>query len=405
MLSEVSRVLCPRGSLEIIEEDIVFPIVLAPTVSIVPGPSTKASHKSADLASVNAQHALNKESLFYSEETRPSAFLTSPMHHGTSGTPADHSPMSLSPSSPYDSSVTSAFDMGVSSLKNGNIYGIPASYLQYAQTVPSLAHSLPPLDIANPFLQQRQSQEPINPDKRTPFAQDHVVLEQLYLAVYNRRWINLEPTSILAGVLGMQPALSGIVSSEHLDIHRPGVTSPHTEKGKKSNKRLSRWSGGRRRGSGGSKTLLDETAVEIESALRDKDGAGGVVESSSSSDEADDHSKDEGRIPGPLSPPLTPRVQPPLMPSGVTGQYPKDETKEKNRGNIQCTRNKSRSDGELQDEDEDDRVAFRTYPSMALTAALRSTFTTLDYDTTKAWHLKRAWESMFIHLTICHTHY
>ncbi len=146
----------------------------------------------------------------------------------------------------------------------------------------------------------------------------------------------------------MQVHLGGVVSSEPLEIHRPcgsraAPDSPAT--------------GGRRRGSGGSRTLLDDN----EEGMTSKNG---------DHEHSDDDNTQES-VARPLSPPLTPTA---MSPSGGA----EDGQPRRNRANTGTT---TQSGG------------IRKYPSLALTAALHALFPNLDSDITRAFHLQRAWES------------
>lgn len=306
--------------------------------------------------------------------------------------------MEGSPTSPlsprgYDSSP-SPLEMGAPSPSNATIYGIPASYLQYAQTIPALAHSLPPLALVNPFLNQRQkSMQSGNPGGTIPFAQDHAVLEQLFLAVFNKRWINVQPTAIVGSVLGMQLDLGGVVASECLDIWRPGHASPEELR---KGWRHSGWSEqeGRRRGSEGSKTLLDEIAAQANNTLNRMPESENEIESSSEGEyESEEEEEEERERAAPLSPPLTPRPSSPSEPaSGDKSPLKKKKKKKDTRTSIRWTKSKEKAD--LEEEEGD--IDWRKYPSLALTVGLRSLFPALDDEITKAWHLQRAWESEWL---------
>jgi hypothetical protein len=300
--------LCPGGIIEIIEEDILFPTILAPTVTFVqasgsrapgvngvvganPRRTAKAHQNQLKATNLNAQQALHKQALIYSEETRPTAFLSPSSPLGMQD--SDDSP-TRSPLTPIDHPMPSPRDasFGLVAIPGGGgpgggsgFYGIPASYLQYAQTVPALARSLPPLALVNPFLHQAGRGQ--GPDGQTkPFAQDHAVLQILYMAVWQRRWINLQPTKMIGNVLGMQTELGGIVSSECLEIAKPNLSGavglsayprrptigrrpsgPQTggegrqEGGTAEVVLPDDTSSARRRGSGGSRTLLDDETV------------------------------------------------------------------------------------------------------------------------------------------------
>lgn len=344
LLTDLTRVLAPGGFLEIIEEDIIFPTVIAPTVTF--GLSAKARQRA--LKSPAAQQALNKQSLIYPEESRPSTLISS-TRGGGSGSRGGASYDPLSPVNPfamYDDST------GISppSPTNVGMYGIPTSYLHYAQTVPGLARSLPPLALLNPYVNQINF---ANQNETRPFAQDNAVLEQLYNAVFTKRWINLEPTSILGGVLGMQVSLCGVVASESLEIARP--SGPRAIGGTDRGADVD--AVGRRRGSGGSQTLLGENTVD-----------------------GDDSKNDDDRGARPPSPPLTPTATSPLR--GDDGMPCSPETSRRPGRERANTTNTTQSGG------------IRKYPALALTAALHTMFPNLDSDITRAFHLQRAWENV-----------
>ncbi|KAG8830053.1 hypothetical protein FRC17_005535 [Serendipita sp. 399] len=380
LLGELTRVLSIGGTLEIVEEDILFPVVLAPKITVggtssktrpgaVPGPtgatsaafavahqqalSSSRAHqkslKSAYQTALSSLNELNRQTLIYSEENRPSAYLSSsPLDGGGSPTSSygygyPHSPVTPieggSGASIYDGLTPGgmgALTIGSAGGASGasGYYGIPASYLQYVQTVPALAHSLPPLALVNPFRHlggvalQGGAFAGSGGDGAggaagkglTPFAQDHAVLEKLYTSVYTRRWINMQPTKILANALGMQVQLGGVVASDYVEIAKPvgraaflGVVDDDVEEEEEEGLReevdddddddtQQGESGDEddragtpalgRRGSGGSQTLLDEGGDD--------------------DDEAEGRGEDEDEeLERPPSPPLTPTAASP----------------------------------------------------------------------------------------------
>ncbi|PVG01184.1 hypothetical protein CPB86DRAFT_118716 [Serendipita vermifera] len=336
LLTSLSRVLCPGGIIEIIEEDILFPTILAPKVTFgqvagVKGPgvngtvaanprrTAKVHQNQLKATNLNAQQALHKQALIYSEETRPTAFLSPSSPLGMQD--SDDSP-TRSPLTPVDNPMPSPRDasFGLVAIPGGGgssggsgFYGIPASYLQYAQTVPALARSLPPLALVNPFLHQAGKGQ--GPDDQTkPFSHDHTVLQTLYMAVWQRRWINLQPTKVIGGVLGMQTELGAIVASECLEIakpnlsgavgpiatyprrpttgRRPSGTQAGGEGGREEENaeaiRPDDTSSTRRRGSGGSRTLLDDETV-----IRRRSNSVSSSSSAFSLDESDSESESD----------------------------------------------------------------------------------------------------------------
>jgi hypothetical protein len=352
LFGDLTRVLSPGGWLEVIEEDIIFPVVIAPTVTF--GRTSKAARQNA-LKSYTAQQALDKQSLIYSEETRPSAFLSSPTQDNNySGAGAGYFPLSpVEPVSRYNDRGGGASP----SSSTAGIYSIPSSYVQYTQNVPALARSLPPLALINPFVNQIHF---TNHGETRPFAQDHAVLEQLFNAVFTKRWINLEPTSILGGVLGMEVGLCGVVASECLEIPRP--FGPRGAAGAEQSGGFT--TEGRRRGSGGT-TLLGEAVLEVDEAMRSKAGE---------HEEAIDIGVD-GNIPpsSPLPNALSPSCDSPVSPARSSGA-----------GSVQANTSTTPHSG-----------GIRKYPSLALTASLHSMFPNLDSDISRAFHLQRAWESEY----------
>ena len=355
LLADLTRVLSPGGWLEIIEEDIIFPVVIAPTVTF--GRTSKSARQNA-LKSHAAQQALNKQSLTYPEETRPSAFLTSPARDDANW------PAGTVGRSPPLSSIDPFLEGGgLPSPNNSGNYDIPSSYLQYAQAMPFLSRAPLPPPLLNPLVNQIHF---IDESETRPFAQDHAVLEYLFDAVFTRRWINLEPTAILNGMLGMEVGLSGVVASEPLEIARLYGPKGPSEADRSSS--LSLAAEGGRRGSGGSQTLLDESTVEVDEATR-KSG-----EQEQAIDGDDDTQRNI-----PPSPPLTPTaLSSPATYSGLPSSPGRLRTRPSQRENTNTT---TQSGG------------IRKYPSLALTASLRSMFPDLDSDIARAFHLQRAWES------------
>lgn len=426
LLAELTRVLALGGSLEIIEEDILFPVVLAPKITFglarvgpngqplnaalaarQAGKEHQQSLKSAHQNALSSLNELNRQTLFYSEEHRPSALGggvspsggTSPggmMSGGGGYSPLTPTESSTYSSSFYDSLGSAAGNAGGAG--SSGYYGIPASYMQYVQTVPALARSLPPLALVNPFLHQHQAHfvhdGTIMGSKKggdvTPFAQDHAVLEKLYTSVYSRRWINITPTNILAGSLGRQVELGGVVYSDCLEIHKPRGRVATVGESLEEEEGLEETLSARRRGSGGSQTLLEKEEDE-------EDG---------------DTEEDVGDVP--LSPPLTPTGEPR---AARTGAYPPNMRRKKGgksgSGTVafppkstdapmtgdslvrkKSLSGKTRSRAKSTATQEVPTVDFKKHPTLALNASLHTMFPNLDNEVTRAVHLQRAWENV-----------
>jgi hypothetical protein len=166
----------------------------------------------------------------------------------------------------------------------------------------------------------------------------------------------------------MQLDLGGVIASECLDIWRPGYASP--EELRKA----------RKHGGWSEQTLLDETAAEASDTSNMIPESVNVIESSSEGEYETEEEEEETHAP--LSPPLTPKLSPP----SELALGDKSSVK-KRKGNRTSFRWKA---------DAEEAIDWRKYPSLTLTAGLRSLFPALDNEATKTWHLQRAWESKWL---------
>ncbi|CAG8738464.1 4330_t:CDS:2, partial [Acaulospora colombiana] len=176
LLSSLCRVLCPGGIIEMIEEDIIFPTVLEPADSTmdVDEISVGASSKSSRSAPTSAWKHIFRVNYNPLEATN----LNSQQ--------AIHRPELSNP-------------------EENRLGVFPES--RFGLNVPPTTHSSSHLAHA------------------IEFATDHAVLNWLYSAVWQRRWVNTRPTKIMSALLAMQAELEDVVSSECIEIAKPDPDS------------------------------------------------------------------------------------------------------------------------------------------------------------------------------------
>jgi hypothetical protein len=172
-LASLSRVLCPGGIIEIIEEDILFPTVWAPTVDVggVGGTSMQSlrTDRGTTTAAQNQTVGLGYNPLEATNLNAQEAFLRP------------------------------------NPIKAEEIH----SFRSYNSPDPRQIHDKP---FNGPLFSIVRK-----------FKQDHMVLEQLYSSVWKCRFINDRPTKIIPAILAMLPELGKVIASECIEIAKPGI--------------------------------------------------------------------------------------------------------------------------------------------------------------------------------------